>query len=561
MSSTDSRKHHLGRLAAAGLALVGLACGSESAAPGARVEQAFPGESGPVQTALIATSRGPREVTFQRIRGERVLEGDILLAPGQLLAEGAPESTHSAQGASIHGSYRWPLGRIPYVFRSDLPAATQAEVNAAITHWHQRTSIRLVPRTTEANYVIFQPGSGCSSYVGVVGGAQAITLEAACDTGSAIHEIGHAAGLWHEQSRADRDAYVNILWQNVQPGMEHNFRTYREQGWTGYWEGSDLGAYDLGSIMHYPSWAFSVNGQPTLTTKSGGWIEGQRSGLSAGDVAAVEELYAGSTPAVVRLDSTRLARVVRRPDTNLYYSEWDGSAWTAEVSLGFTIRSSPAIASWAPDRVDIFAVGADRAVWHRARQGTVWSGWTSLGGTATSAPAAVSWGPNRIDLVVRGGDSAIWHQAWDGTRWSGWGSLGGGATSAPTITSWGPNRLDIFVRGGDNTIWQKAWSSGWTGWTSHGGTATSAPAATAWGFNRVDVFVRGPDGAIYQKVWDGSWHDWASLGGYSWGAPAVTSRGVNRVDIFVRGGDGHLHQQSWTGSGWTGWFPLGVPMY
>jgi hypothetical protein len=90
-------------------------------------------------------------------------------------------------------------------------------------------------------------------------------------------------GLWHEQSREDRDMFVRINWDRIQPGFEHNFNQHIT-------DGDDIGPYDYGSIMHYPLNAFSTDGSNTITpigTVPPGTTIGQRNGLSAGDIAAV----------------------------------------------------------------------------------------------------------------------------------------------------------------------------------------------------------------------------------------------------------------------------------
>ena len=55
-------------------------------------------------------------------------------------------------------------------------------------------------------------------------GVQLVSLGAGCvQHGVVLHELLHTLGLWHEQSRLDRDQYVRILWENIRTGKEDNF--------------------------------------------------------------------------------------------------------------------------------------------------------------------------------------------------------------------------------------------------------------------------------------------------------------------------------------------------
>lgn len=93
----------------------------------------------------------------------------------------------------------------------------------------------------------------------------------------------------------------------------------------------------------------------------------------------------------------------------------------------------PAAVSWDHDRLDIFEVGTDRALYHKAWDGSAWrpsqTSFESLGGIIVGLPTAVSWDHDRLDIFVVGIDRALYHKAWDGSAWrpsqTGWESLGG----------------------------------------------------------------------------------------------------------------------------------------
>ncbi|CAF3065266.1 unnamed protein product, partial [Rotaria sp. Silwood2] len=119
-----------------------------------------------------------------------------------------------------------------------------------------------------------------------------------------------------EQSRPDRDDYVRVLWENIEPGFEYNF--YKTD--TGYAYTLNT-PYDFGSIMHYGSNYFSVNGADTLEALNSSITFGQRDTLSPYDIQAIRNFYGCSISTdttadiTATTDTTTTSTTTKRPTT------------------------------------------------------------------------------------------------------------------------------------------------------------------------------------------------------------------------------------------------------
>ena len=192
------------------------------------------------------------------------------------------------------GSYcdTWPEGVLVYTI-DPKSKGLKFHIKKAIAYLSAKTNLRFKEKTPQdKDYIFFTSNSeyqsyGCWSFVGRQGGEQHLNLGKGCENYLTItHEILHAAGIHHEQSRPDRDDYVKIHWSNITEGAESNFQKLP----SGYI--LDHTPYDFDSIMHYGGRDFGIRNKTTISRKnSNRAIRKQSRGLSKLDILGINLLY------------------------------------------------------------------------------------------------------------------------------------------------------------------------------------------------------------------------------------------------------------------------------
>jgi hypothetical protein len=207
---------------------------------------------------------------------------------------------------------------------------------------------------------------------------------------------------------------------------------------------------------------------------------------------------------------------VRRASGELahLWAKGDGDDWSAPEALGKGIECGFAAGFWpAPKSYpEVFGPRTGASAVHTWLANPQWSPMHDYGGTGHSSLATLAWGDGRLEVFALGADRAIHHNWWDPNKndWSGWQSMQGSFATGASAILWGDGHAELFATDAKGTAWHNwsgAFASGWHGWEPMQGRVASRPVPVRWPDGHLDVFARGADGQLRRSGYVGGWSE------------------------------------------------------
>ncbi|KAL2088663.1 hypothetical protein ACEWY4_015562 [Coilia grayii] len=200
------------------------------------------------------------------------------------------ESERNADPCTSRGCL-WPKSSdgkvyVPVFISNDFSSREKAIIERGLSSFSSMSCIRFKTRTNQKDYLGIYSKSGCYSYVGRRGGQQVVSLSRrGCLYHKTVqHELLHALGFNHEQTRSDRDNHIRVMWDNVIQDKKHNFNKINTL--------NQNTPYDYNSVMQYSKYAFSKNNRPTMVPIPNNNVEiGKATEMSQNDINRLNRLY------------------------------------------------------------------------------------------------------------------------------------------------------------------------------------------------------------------------------------------------------------------------------
>ncbi|XP_055548075.1 hatching enzyme 1.2-like [Wyeomyia smithii] len=193
--------------------------------------------------------------------------------------------------------FRWPNATLIYKFDGHFNKSERSFILGAMKEFEKYTCVRFKERTNEKSYAsIDNSAYGCWADVGRGVGKTLVNLQQGCADAltTPIHELMHALGFFHEHNRLDRDEFIEVIYDNMipDPSIYYNFQLPEDDEVTNF-----SIPYDIGSIMHYSQYAFSVKPSKLETMKAKvPWegLFGQGDTLTKYDALLINIMYCGA---------------------------------------------------------------------------------------------------------------------------------------------------------------------------------------------------------------------------------------------------------------------------
>jgi hypothetical protein len=215
-------------------------------------------------------TQGDKVVDREDESEDMFIMDDMIVRKSQVTR--ADVSTQGTGGISYWGTRPWPNGIVNFEFAPEFSKFETEEILDACREWAQHAKIECRKRQNDEwpfSRVEKNPTAqidGCAADVGasLEGSTNPMKLyltQSRCFYRSTlVHEMGHVLGLIHEHQRPDRDNFVDIHTDLIQPDSKYNFEK---------WSTLETHAgYDFLSIMHYHRFSWGINlGDETITPK------------------------------------------------------------------------------------------------------------------------------------------------------------------------------------------------------------------------------------------------------------------------------------------------------